>query len=340
MGQSKGGGNHWNPDFRNPGPHPPDADSPIWHRKAGIRSQDGARANASGVIFRKRMCQSLAKLSNNDTLGQICNKIASQLRKGRSRWKFSDNYALRTDAVGEVRVKMADFRYTLQRNVSKVQAPPSLIPDRAAMERFLGMCHRRRYPSKTAIIRPGDSANILYYVIDGSLTVSSEDEEGRELILAYLNRGEFIGEMGLFVETPRREVMVRTRTPCELAEIGYERMFNLFEGPLRDECPKILFAIGSQLTNRLLHTSRKVSRLAFMDVTGRVAKTLIDLTDEPDAMTHPLGTQIRISRQEISRIVGCSREMVGRVLKQLEEQRMIDVSGKTIVVLGRRSEGL
>jgi CRP/FNR family transcriptional regulator, cyclic AMP receptor protein len=242
--------------------------------------------------------------------------------------------------MGDVRVKMADFRYTLQRNVSKVQAPASLIPDRDAMEKFLGMCHRRRYPNKTAIIRPGDSANILYYVIDGSLTVSSEDEEGRELILTYLNRGEFIGEMGLFVETPRREVMVRTRTPCELAEIGYERLFNLFEGPLREECPKILFAIGSQLTNRLLHTSRKVSRLAFMDVTGRVGKTLIDLTNEPDAMTHPLGTQIRISRQEISRIVGCSREMVGRVLKQLEEQGMITVAGKTIVVLGRRADPL
>jgi CRP/FNR family cyclic AMP-dependent transcriptional regulator len=230
--------------------------------------------------------------------------------------------------------KIADFRYNLQRAINKVQPPDMLTPDRAAMERFLGMCHRRRYPGKTAIIRPGDSANILYYVIDGSLTVSSEDEEGRELILAYLNRGEFIGEMGLFVETPRREVMVRTRTPCELAEIGYERMFNLFEGPLREECPKILFAIGSQLTNRLLHTSRKVSRLAFMDVTGRVAKTLIDLTEEPDALSHPEGKQIRISRQEISRIVGCSREMVGRVLKQLEEQGMISVSGKTIVVLG------
>src|SRR5690606_22432250 len=122
--------------------------------------------------------------------------------------------------------KIADFRYNPQMTVSKVQPPPMLTPDRAAMENFLGMCHRRRYPGKTAIIRPGDSANILYYVIDGSLTVSSEDEEGRELILAYLNRGEFIGEMGLFVETPRREVMVRTRTPCELAEIGYERMFN------------------------------------------------------------------------------------------------------------------
>ena len=98
----------------------------------------------------------------------------------------------------------------------------------------------------------------------------------------------------------------------------------------------INFAIGSQLSNRVLHTSRKVSRLAFMDVTSRVAKTLIDLCSEPDSLSHPRGTQIRISRQEISRIVGCSREMVGRVLKQLEEEGMITVSGKTIVVLGTR----
>ena len=236
----------------------------------------------------------------------------------------------------EAQGKIADFRYNLQREVNRVQAPAMLTPDRAAMERFLGACHRRRYASKTAIIRPGDSANIHYYVIDGSLTVSSEDEEGRELILAYINPGEFIGEMGLFVESPQREVMVRTRTPCDLAEISYDRLFQLYDGPLRDELTKILFSIGTQLTRRLLNTSRKVSRLAFMDVTSRVAKTLIDLTTEPDAMSHPKGMQIRISRQEISRIVGCSREMVGRVLKQLEEQGMISVAGKTIVVFGLR----
>ena len=95
-------------------------------------------------------------------------------------------------------------------------------------------------------------------------------------------------------------------------------------------------AIGAQLTNRLLRTSRQVSRMAFMDVTNRISRTLLDLCEEPDAMTHPDGTQIRISRQEVSRIVGCSREMVGRVLKQLEEQGMIDVAGKTIVVRGTR----
>ena len=77
--------------------------------------------------------------------------------------------------------------------------------------------------------------------------------------------------------------------------------------------------------------------LAFLDVTGRVARTLLDLSQEPDAMTHPDGMQIKITRQEIGRIVGCSREMVGRVLKVLEEQGLVDVKGKTMVVLGARN---
>ena len=73
-----------------------------------------------------------------------------------------------------------------------------------------------------------------------------------------------------------------------------------------------------------------------MDVTGRVARTLLDLCEQPDAMTHPDGMQIRITRQELGRIVGCSREMVGRVLKNLEEQGLITAQGKTIVVFGAR----
>ena len=53
-------------------------------------------------------------------------------------------------------------------------------------------------------------------------------------------------------------------------------------------------------------------------------------------MTHPDGMQIKITRQEIGRIVGCSREMVGRVLKDLEEQNLVNVKGKTMVVFGTR----
>ncbi len=211
-----------------------------------------------------------------------------------------------------------------------------LPPNPEAMEAFLSCCHKKKYPNKTAIIRPGDRANTLYYIVEGSITVSTEDEEGHELILGYLNKGDFLGEMGLFMRPERREVMVRTRTPTEMAEITYDRLWVLFETTLAPYKADILFAIGTQLTARLLHTSRKVSRLAFMDVTGRVARTLLDLCQEPDAMTHPDGIQIRISRQEISRIVGCSREMAGRVLKELEEEGMISVSGKTIVILDAR----
>ena len=96
--------------------------------------------------------------------------------------------------------------------------------------------------------------------------------------------------------------------------------------------------IGTQLTHRLLQTSRKVHRLAFLDVTGRIARTLMDLCKEPNALSHPEGTQIKVSRQELSRIVGCSREMAGRVLKDLAEQGNLLVKGHTIVVLHDRRD--
>jgi CRP/FNR family cyclic AMP-dependent transcriptional regulator len=173
-------------------------------------------------------------------------------------------------------------------------------------------------------------------VINGSLSVISEEPDGRELVLGYINAGEFIGEMGLFVEQAQREVLIRTRSTCELAEIGYDKLYQLFAGPLVADAPKLLWAIGAQLSRRLLDTSRKAGRLAFLDVTDRIVRTLHDLTREPEAMTHPQGTQLRISRQELSRLVGCSREMAGRVLKKLEADGSLHAHGKTIVLYGTR----
>lgn len=73
-----------------------------------------------------------------------------------------------------------------------------------------------------------------------------------------------------------------------------------------------------------------------MDVAGRIARTLLDLCQEPSAMSHPDGTQIHVSRQEIARIVSCSRETVGRVLKQMIEDGMVEVKGMDIVVYHTR----
>lgn len=206
--------------------------------------------------------------------------------------------------------------------------------DRVAMDHFLEYCKRQHFPARATVMRPGDNGQTMWYVIEGSVTVSTEGDDGRELILSYLNPGDFIGEMGLFMRPGNRAVMVRTKTKCELAEISYDRLRELLEGELKDHALEIMTAIGAKLAQRLLQTRRKVEHLAFLDTQGRVARTLIDLCGEPDAVSHPEGTQIKITRQELSRIVGCSREMAGRVMKTLEEEGMIRASGKTVVVLG------
>ncbi len=209
--------------------------------------------------------------------------------------------------------------------------PKPVVSEDFSINRFLEQCHRRRYPAKSVIIYAGDQPDVLYYIIEGSVTVLMEDENGHEIVLAYLNPGDFFGEMGLFGEDSNRSAWVRTRAQCELAEVSYARYRQYAE-----DNPEILFRLASQMAGRLRHTSRKVGDLAFLDVTGRVARTLLDLCKQPDAMTHPDGMQIKITRQEIGRIVGCSREMAGRVLKTLEEQGLITARGKTMVVYGTR----
>jgi CRP/FNR family cyclic AMP-dependent transcriptional regulator len=209
-------------------------------------------------------------------------------------------------------------------------------PEPEWLEPFLSYCHTKQYDKRVDFIRAGEPAETLYYLVEGAASALIEDEDRRELTLAYINKGEFIGEMGLFLSQKTRTVIVRTRAKSRVAEISYKRLEQLLDRELREHTKGILFAIGLQLSNRLQQTSRKVGDLAFLDVTGRIAGTLLDLCKQPDAMTHPDGMQIRITRQDLGRIVGCSREMAGRVLKALEEQNQISVKGKTIVVFGTR----
>src|ERR671912_271586 len=92
--------------------------------------------------------------------------------------------------------------------------PLSEIP---AINRFLSYCRIRTVPSKTVLIHAGDVPDVLYFVIKGSVEVLIEDEEGNEMVLAYLNKGQFFGERGLFYEQPTRSAGVQTRQQCELA---------------------------------------------------------------------------------------------------------------------------
>ncbi len=201
------------------------------------------------------------------------------------------------------------------------------------LDKLMAHCHRRRFAAKTTIIYAGDRCESLFFLIKGSVTILIEDDDGREMIISYLNPGDFFGEMGLFGQegSAARSAWVRAKSECEVAEITYTKFRELVQ-----QDPDILYTLAGQMAERLRQTTRKVGDLAFLDVTGRVARTLLALCKQPDAMTHPDGMQIKITRQEIGRIVGCSREMVGRVLKTLEEQGLVSVKGKTMVVFGTR----
>ncbi|EMR12945.1 DNA-binding transcriptional dual regulator Crp [Methylophaga lonarensis MPL] len=203
---------------------------------------------------------------------------------------------------------------------------------------FFQLCHSRTYPAKSIIIRPGDPASTLYYLREGSVSICIENEEGEELVIAYLNQGDFLGEIGLFTDVGDRQVIVRARSSCRTEEISYQQIRAMADTQLKDCYPTLLQLLSEQMARRLLSTTRKATDMVFLDVAGRVESALRELAEQPDAMRHPDGIQIKVTRQEISRIVGCSREMVGRVLKELQEADVLWAHGKTVVIYPRKED--
>jgi CRP/FNR family cyclic AMP-dependent transcriptional regulator len=116
--------------------------------------------------------------------------------------------------------------------------------------------------------------------------------------------------MGLF-EQSSLIARIRAKTKCELAEISYRKFFSLSV-----KYPELIYTVARQISLRLANTSRKACDLAFLGVKKRIASALVDLCHELDAQKK-ICTHIRITRLELAKLVGCSREMVGKILKDL-----------------------
>lgn len=197
---------------------------------------------------------------------------------------------------------------------------------------FFQLCHSRTYPAKSIIIRPGDPATTLYYLREGSVSISMENEDGEELTIAYLYQGAFLGDSGFFTGIADKQLIVRARSTCRTEEISYQQIRALADKQLKECYPTLLQLLAEQMARRLHSATRKLTDMVFLDVAGRVESALRELAEQPDAIRHPLGVQIKVTRQEISRIVGCSREMAGRVLKDLQAADVLWAHGKTVVI--------
>lgn len=201
--------------------------------------------------------------------------------------------------------------------------------DSDAFNAFIARAHKRSLPPKHTLLHAGDVPESLFLILEGSVSLLLEDSDGREMVLDYLNAGEFFGEACLFPDQELGGAVVRTRGPTLVAELDFRAFRSLVS-----EHPGCMLEVAAQLASRLRKASERVANLAFLDVAGRLTRTLHDLARKPDAKPHPQGIVVRISRMELARHVGCSREMAGRALKKLREDGMVRAQGRNILVYG------
>lgn len=185
------------------------------------------------------------------------------------------------------------------------------------------MAIRRHVVRNATIVRSGESTDFVYLILSGNLKVLFTDEEGREVILSMLGPGELFGEMGVLDENPRSATVVAV-SPADLVIIGKTD----FKRALQENFEVSLY-IMRNLVARLRRADRKIESLALMDVYGRVARLLLDMAETVD------GKQVvtrKISKQDIARMIGASREMVSRVMKDLQTQGLIEEGNGRIVL--------
>lgn len=164
----------------------------------------------------------------------------------------------------------------------------------------------RRYPKNTILFIEGDESTHLYVIKDGKVSVSVAGEDGREVILNYIGAGEYFGELALLDGQPR-SATVRTVTPCEVIAVSRSSFQELLKTN-----PEFVLQVTSELTSRIRQLTESVKDLALLDVYGRVSNVLEKLSDDNGRIDNP-----KVTHQDIANMVGSSREMVSRIMKQL-----------------------
>lgn len=184
----------------------------------------------------------------------------------------------------------------------------------------------RRVARGQAVVHAGDRTDYVYFVLTGNLKVLVSDEDGREVILTMLGQGELFGEMGVFDEQPR-SASVLAVSPVDLVVIAKSDFRRMMQ-----ENFDIAWRIMSNLAERLRTADRKIESLALMDVYGRVARLLLEMAEEVDGERI---VQRKISKQDIAKMIGASREMVSRVMKDLGVQGLIEETSGGIILRER-----
>ena len=222
---------------------------------------------------------------------------------------------LRTGA-GRIMATQASVSTLLLRNV-----PLFAVLTENQLELLTGVVSRKSFPRSTTIIAAGDMTDSLYVIISGRLKVMMTDDDGGEVILAILGPNEFFGEMGLLDDAPRSASVVAIE-PCELLSLSKKD----FKKCMADNF-EMTMTVMRGVVKRLREADKKIGSLALMDVYGRVARLLLEMSETIDGQK--VVTK-KLAKQDIAKMIGASREMVSRVMKDLQTGGFIEVKGGSI----------
>lgn len=186
----------------------------------------------------------------------------------------------------------------------------------------------RSYTRGSAILRAGEETDGLYIILSGRVKVLIPDDEGHEVILSVMGAQEFVGEMGLLDGLPS-SATVEAIEPCEILRLPRTAFLSCLQGN-----SEVAMLVLRNLVKRLREADRKIESLALIDVYGRVARLIIDMAEQIDGQWV---VQKAPAKQEIARMIGASREMVSRVVKDLQEKNLIRTEKRKIYVIDRQS---
>jgi len=190
------------------------------------------------------------------------------------------------------------------------------------LESFAGIATKRKYKKNMVLIQQGDETNSLYILLEGEMKVYVEDDQGKELTVKMLKPGDSFGELALLGDFPRI-ANVMTTTNCVVSAVSKGGYLELLK-----ENPQISLALIQSLANMVRETTEELSSIALSDVYGRLTHIL-----EKYAVDKEGQKQIpKFTHREISNMIGSSREMVSKIMKELEKGEYISVADEHYLV--------
>jgi CRP-like cAMP-binding protein len=197
------------------------------------------------------------------------------------------------------------------------------------LARFAEVTREREYPKNSVILFEDDPGDALYIVSTGQVKVVLIGEDGREVILSVLGDGDFFGEMALIDDEPRSAHVIAMKD-SQLLVLRRDD----FQAQLKEH-PAIALKLLRELVQRLRRADEKIGGLVLLDVNGRVAQLLLDLSDESGG---PKITR-KLTHHTIAQMIGSSRETVSRAMRELVEKGLIEVSRREITIRQRDALG-